>query len=127
MRMGETATAFELAQTQYAKKIATFSKKTFRFIPGFEQDDLENEMLEVLWRCVNAYDPNKGAGFNTLFWRSAHNRLKTIRRHYSAKKRAAEWVLLDEEAFAAICDQIISDYSAEDWYLAIAAVGLRTA
>jgi DNA-directed RNA polymerase specialized sigma24 family protein len=109
---------FEQAALAYSPKIATFSKKTFRYIPGFEQQDLEAEMLEVLWKCVNAYDPNQGAGFNTLFWRSAHRRLISIRRYYAAKKRAAEWVLLDEEEFVAVCDSVIHDYSAEEWVMA---------
>lgn len=109
----------------YSPKIATFARKTYYFIPGFEQQDLEAEMLEVLWKCVESYDPNRGAGFNTLFWRSARRRLISIKRHYAAKKRAAEWVMLDEEAFVSVCDEAISDFSAEEWALAIQTVRLR--
>lgn len=124
--MTAVATDFERAQIAYSGKIRTFSRKTFRFIPGYELADLEAEMLEVLWKCVRAYDPNKGAGFNTLFWRSAHRRLISIRRFYGAQKRGAEWYQLDNDALIRVLDEVVQEFSAEDWYLAIHSVRISS-
>lgn len=119
------ATKFELAQVEYQRKIKTFANKTYRMIPGYSSEDLQSEMLEVLWKCVNAYDPNRGAGFNTLFWRSAHNRLRSLHRFYASKKRAIEFVLLDEDEFTYVVDQMVSEFSAEDVFIGLEEVRIR--
>lgn len=102
----------------YQQKIRTFAGKMWRFIPGYERSDLENDLLEVLWLCTLKYDPDNGANFNTFFWRSAKNRAISIERHAKAQKRFAEWVMLDPEEFALAVDRIISDFAAEDYALA---------
>lgn len=116
--MSRTATAFELAQPVYSPKIRTFSAKIWRFIPGFEQQDLEAELLEVLWKCTLTYHPDNGANFNTFFWRSAKNRAISIERHAKAQRRFAEWVNLDPDEFVATCDRVIHEFSAEQYAIA---------
>lgn len=117
--MAQSATAFELAQEMYEPKIATFAKKVWRFIPGFEQQDLEGELLEVLWVCTLRYNPDEsGATFNTFFWRCAKNRAISIERSAKAIRRYAEWVRLDPDEFVAVCDSLLSDFSAEEYALA---------
>lgn len=119
------ATAFEMAQVKYAPKIRTFSENTWRYLPGYERQDLEADMLEVLWTCVQSYDPDRGARFSTFFWTAAKRRLISIRRHYGAQKRSAEWVHLDGDALAEMVDEIVTEASAEDYALAFAAIEER--
>lgn len=116
----QSATAFDMAQPVYAPKIRTFARKVTGFLAAaaYDLEDLENELLEVLWRCTLAYNPDNGANFNTLFWTSAKRRLISLERHAKAQKRFAEWVRLDPEAFAAVVDRIISEFSAEDHAIA---------
>lgn len=118
MSRATSPSAFALAQPVYAPKIRTFSAKVWRFIPGYEQQDLEAELLEVLWKCTLAYHPDNGANFNTFFWRSAKNRTISIERHAKAQRRFAEWVHLDPDEFGLVCDRAISDYSAEEYAIA---------
>jgi DNA-directed RNA polymerase specialized sigma24 family protein len=121
-----TLTPFEQAVPVYRPKIRTFAKKVWKFIPGFEQQDLEGELLEVLWKCTLTYHPDNGANFNTLFWRSAKNRTITIERKAKAQKRSAEWVNLDPEDFVRVCDEILSEFSSEDYVIGFEAVGIST-
>lgn len=113
-----TARAFELAQPVYAPKITTYAEKVFKFIPGYEQQDLEGELLEVLWKCTMRYDPNNGGNFNTFFWRCAKNRTYSIERMSKALRRCAEWVQLDPDAFKLVCDRAIQEASAEEYAIA---------
>lgn len=116
--MNAAATDFECAQVAYAPKIRTYARKVWRFIPGYEQQDVEGELLEVLWKCTEKYNPDNGANFNTFFWRSAKNRTISIERHAKAMKRFAEWVQLDPDVFAFVVDQVIEDFSAEEYAIA---------
>lgn len=112
------ATPFDHARIMYAPKIRTFASKTFRFIPGYGQRDLEQELLEVLWKCTLTYHPDAGGNFNTFFWRSAKNRTISIERQSKAIKRSAEWVLLDTETLMSVIDGLFHDFSAEEYALA---------
>lgn len=116
--MAQTATAFESAQTMYSPKIRTFAEKVWRFIPGFERQDLEGELLEVLWKCTLHYHPDNGANFNTFFWRCAKNRTTSIERQAKAVKRNVEWVRLEYEEFVTVCDSILREFSAEEYAIA---------
>lgn len=118
-------TNFERAQLKYEPKIRTFSKTAWRFLPGYEQADLEAEMLEVLWLCVERYDPDRGAQFSTFFWTAAKRRLISIRRHFGAKKRAAEWVHLDGDALTAAVDEILQEFSADEYAEAFETINER--
>lgn len=122
----ETAEAFERAQVMYAPKIRTFAEKTWRFLPGYDRADLEQEMVEVLWRCVLAYDPNRGARFSTLFWRSARRQLITIRRYVGAQKRKCEaYEVMDGDVLAQEIDSVLREFSAEDYAIGFLAVEER--
>lgn len=119
------ATAFEMAQDKYAPKIRTFAESAWRFLPGYGREDLEAEMLEVLWICTQGYHPDRGAQFSTYFWTAAKRRLISIRRFLGAKKRAAEWVHLDGDALAAAVDEILQEFSAEEYAIAFETIEER--
>jgi DNA-directed RNA polymerase specialized sigma24 family protein len=93
-----------------------------------EVEDISQELLVVLWRCVQNYDPNRGASFNTLFQGSARNHVIGLVRTANAKKRGkGQLVTLDPEAFSLAAERMSVEASAEDWYLAIAEHGERFA
>lgn len=89
---------WEAAQSQFHRKIKTYARNSFHVVPGFAPEDMENELLAVLWKCVVAYDPDNGASFNTFAQRSFQNRIGMLRRAANSLKRSAEWVSLDDEA-----------------------------
>lgn len=93
---------FEAAQVEYKSKIKTFARSAYKQLPGHSVEDVEQELLVVLWRCVQNYDPNKGATFNTLFQGSARNRIISLVRFASSQKRFAEVISLDTTALAAL-------------------------
>lgn len=105
---------WELAQRRYVKTIRTFARNCVNQLPGFDLDDVEQEMLVVLWRCVLNYDPNKGGSFNTLFQGSARNRCITLIRTASTKSRTGVNVSLDVEAVAQAVDEAFNEMSTED-------------
>jgi len=114
---------WELAQAAYAGKVRTFARNSHDSIPGYDQDDVEQELLIVLWECTVAYDPNKGASFNTYFQQSAKNRVISLIRHASTKSRSAVVVSLGIEAVAAAVDECLAITSAED--LALMRITIR--
>jgi RNA polymerase sigma factor (sigma-70 family) len=105
---------WEAAQQVYGGKVRTFARNSFRQIPDHDQADMEQEILIVLWQCVQKYDPNNGASFNTLFQQCAKNRIISLIRHYSTKSRTAAVVSLGEEAVAAAVDEYLAVHSAEE-------------
>lgn len=88
------AKRFTAAQIAYQGKIRTFARQKFRLLPGFDKQDVESEILEVLWKACNVYDPNNGACFNTLFWTMAHNRVKDLHKAASRKMRVGDYDLV---------------------------------
>lgn len=112
------ADRFEAAQVDYRGKIRTFARNSVNQIPGFDLEDIEQELLVVLWQCVIKYDPNKGASFNTLFQGCARNKVITLIRHGNTKGRKASVVSLDDEAVRLAVDEADRWGSAEDIVLA---------
>lgn len=116
------AERFAQAQPIYRKKIRTFSRKKamLRVIPGYDQCDFENDLLEVLWMACRTYDPNKGASFNTLFWQMAGNHFISLHRKASSQKRVGDYerISLDEDTVRETISELRSDPSAEDEFLA---------
>lgn len=110
---------FEQAQIAYRGTIRTFAYNCVHQLPGFDIDDVESELLIILWKCVQNYDPNKGASFNTLFQGSARNRVISMVRAAQTQKRKALWVNLDDEAVRAAVDGLLFQGSAEDSALAL--------
>lgn len=98
---------------QYKGKVRTFARNSYQQMPGYSIEDVEQELLVVLWECVRHYDPNKGASFNTYFQGSARNRVITLVRHFSTKSRKAVVTSLDVEAVASAVDQCFAQDSAE--------------
>lgn len=112
---------FTLATPLYERKIRTYSKIHFREIAGYEQNDLENDLLEVLWLACRHYDPDHGATFNTFFWELVKRRFLDMLKKERRLKRGGgmiEMVSLDEDAIRAVAAEIRSDPSAEEEALA---------
>lgn len=116
------ADRFMKAQPVYRKKIQRFSRNraALRLIPGYDQSDWENDLLEVLWRACCSYDPDKGASFNTYFWRMTNNHQISLHRKAASQKRVGDYerISLDEEEVREVISELRTDPSAEDEYLA---------
>lgn len=116
------AERFAKAQPAYQRKIRSYSrsKAELRLIPGYDQSDWENDLLEVLWRACCSYDPDKGATFNTYFWQMANNHQISLHRKAASQKRVGDYdrISLDVEAVREVISELRSDPSAEDEYLA---------
>lgn len=117
---------FDAARREHAGTIRTFARNCVFQLPGFDLDDVQQELLVVLWRCVKNYDPNRGASFNTLFQGSARNHVIGLVRTANAQKRGKDkMTTLSDEAFQLAVEQMSIEGSAEDWYFAIAEYGER--
>ena len=70
---------FRLAERAYRFRIRKWVWDNKGKLPGLalDVDDLTNEVLEVLWRAVKTYDPNKGAIFNSWFTQCLNNWFKS--------------------------------------------------
>lgn len=55
------AMPFEQLVEKYRPLIAKYSRWN---IPGYEPEDIAQEVMTVLWRCQTRFDPSKRAGFN---------------------------------------------------------------
>lgn len=118
MRKRQRAINFELARTAYRKKTRTYAENSFYHIPGMTADDMEQELLTVLWTAVQAYDPGRGRTFNTFVQMLWRNKIGSLRREAGAQRRTAEIVSLDVEAIRIAIDHRRSEPSAEDEALA---------
>lgn len=128
---------FLAAQAAYQKRIRKHSVGSFRSVPGWTVEDMEQEMLAVLWKCVNTYKPGcerkhpktgascrfeaghdgkhaKGtrACFNTYFWQCARNRTVDLITAAQREKRLSEWFALPEGAKNPSGD--VNDYNQND-------------
>jgi DNA-directed RNA polymerase specialized sigma24 family protein len=127
MDSAETLARFEAAAIEYRGTIRTFARNCVRQLPSTEIEDVEQELLTVLWKCVQNYDPDRGASFSTLFQGSARNKIIGLVRHNNTLKRKGEYLLtsLDAEDVSAAIEGLRSEASAEDWFFAIAEHGPR--
>lgn len=98
----------------YGGKVRTFARNSFRQIPGFDREDVEQELMIVLWRCVQQYDPNRGASFNTLFQGCAKNKVISLIRHFETQSRKAHVVSLGDDDVASAVEEYLSVASAEE-------------
>jgi RNA polymerase sigma factor (sigma-70 family) len=109
------AERFALAQVEYAGKIKTAARNSYFKIPSYSADDMEQELLVVLWESVEMYDPDRGATFNTFFWMRARQKIGMLDRHWNGMKmRKATLVSLEVEAVAAAVEDAVEHMSAED-------------
>lgn len=118
---------FEQAQIAYRGTINTFARNSVFRLPGFAIEDVEQELLFVLWQCVQKYDPNKGASFNTLFQGSAKNKIISLIRAADTQKRKSVWVNLDDDAVRFEVERLLHQGSAEDSVLALLEIEERLA
>lgn len=111
-----------LAQVRYKGTIRTFARSFNSQIRNMDQEDIEQELLVVLWKCVLNYDPSKGASFNTLFQGSAKNKCISLVRTANTKSRKGVNVSLADEDIERAVDDYFQDLptngSAEDRALA---------
>lgn len=112
------AERWELAQREYAGKVRTFARNSYRQITGYTQEDVEQELLVVLWQTVLAYDPDKGATFNTLFQTNAKNKVIGLIRMANTKSRRAIVHSIDEDAMRAAVESFFATGGAEDSVMA---------
>ena len=75
---------FPTAYARYAAEVARLSRT--QRVPGLDAEDVENEMLIVLWKAVDSYVPAKG-GFGPYWWSLWLNRRHDIASAYFAVKR----------------------------------------
>lgn len=115
---------FEQAERAFRGTIRTFAYNCVKQLPDMDLDDISQELLTVLWRCVQNYDPDRGASFNTLFQGCARRHVIGLVRAANVQKRGKGRITsLDPEAFALAVEQMSTEGSAEDWYFALAEHG----
>lgn len=70
--------------------------------------------------ACNAYDPNKGAVFNTFFWDCAKRRFLDLHKAASRQKRVGDYerVWLEDEALSVAVEEATKEGSAEEEVLA---------
>lgn len=107
---------FKEALKVYRPKIHTFAVNSVHSFAGVGVEDLEQEILMVLWKCLQTYDPNKAAGFSTYFWTTAKNKMVDLIKGMNRIKRQTEWFIMSDDAtLARLINGVIEDSSAEDW------------
>lgn len=111
--MNDLAENWQLAQTAFAGKIRTFARNSAYRIPGFDEEDVEQELLIVLYECVVHYNPDRGARFNSYFQGSAKNRIITLIRHFETKSRKGEIAYLEDEDVRRAVEMSSLQHSAE--------------
>lgn len=96
------------------------ARTRFRSIPGFDQDDMESQLWEVLWIAVQKYDPDNGSNFNSFFNMLVSNRMRDLVRHAFADMRQANIFCerLDVDEVRAAVESVNNSSSAEDVFLA---------
>lgn len=110
--------SFEQLLPEYGRKVKTFARNSYYLCPGWNPEDMEQEILEVLWKTSLSYDPSRGVKFNTLFQRNAVNRIISLKRHYSTQSRKAELVSLDIDAVRGAVEEFLTTVDAETRALA---------
>lgn len=107
---------FTLAQTECQPIIGAFSHDNVWALPGYEQCDLENEMLEVLWLACRKYDPNNGLPFKPFLRALMKNRFLDLVKAANRKSRSGgyEVLSLDVEATRLVIEDELKHSSAED-------------
>ena len=115
------------AEPAYRSRIALMAKAARSDIPGFDQDDYESELLEVLWLACVRYSPNSGANFNTFFNLLANNRRRDLVRAAWRDSRKANnhSEAIDSEDVRSYVESANCDDSSEEYALALMAVGER--
>lgn len=116
----EETARFESAWPAYQQKIRTFVRLNVNDVPGFDEDDLESELQEVLWLACRHYDPDRGATFNTCFWEFVKRKIIDLKRYAFRAKRVANMntYALNDDAVRYAIEEATSVESAEEMFLA---------
>lgn len=113
---------FNAAYKAFRGKIHTFARNAVHRVPGYEVEDIEQELCYILMRCVRDYDPNKGASFNTLTQASFQRRILDLIRLVNTKSRKATIVYLEQDEVRAAIEHAYGVPSAEDEAMGMEAV-----
>lgn len=107
---------WQLAQERHLGTIKTFARNSYYKMPSFDREDVEQELLVVLYECVVNYDPDKGATFNTYFQQSARNKVISLIRYFEAKTRVAnaQTMDLDDDAVRFAVEKAQRGVTSED-------------
>lgn len=78
------------AASLYAKhhKVAYAAARGL-FVPGYDQDDLDQEARLVLWKAATTWDPEHGASFPTYAWAAVRSHIIGLIEASKAQKRRA--------------------------------------
>jgi len=84
-------------------------KACSRYQKAIDPDEMESIKMNTLWRCINRYDPNRGALFTTFLYQqlgfACKNELKKKRPEY-----ACETIdVMDDQSMALEIQEIIHD------------------
>jgi DNA-directed RNA polymerase specialized sigma24 family protein len=118
----EAENRWESAYPAYRTRIRRIARAESRFVPGYDSDEYEAELLSVLWSACNKYNPNMGANFSTFFARLVSNlRRDLLRAAFADIRRAniSKEAIPDESTFSEWLDSTMQDYSAEEYVMAV--------
>lgn len=67
---------FDELYKEWDKKITTMAHRSN--IPGYDPDDIVQELSIIFLKCFQTYNPSMGNKFSTLFYTAARNKLMTM-------------------------------------------------
>jgi RNA polymerase sigma factor (sigma-70 family) len=88
-----------------------------RYKRNIDVDDIESIKMDVLWRCVKKYDPNKGCKFTSYLYQQFSYAMKN-----KVKKKSLEFNVISGHIDAKTIDRmeivdIITGLDAEDYQI----------
>lgn len=72
---------------EYEKEIVMRAKRSERFIPGMEWEDIAQEFRIHIWQKRDTFQPHKGASEKTYVMRILRNKEIDLKRKAEAQKR----------------------------------------
>ena len=104
--MDNLAQRWQAAQIEYKEKIRTAAHNSAYVSNEHEVEDMEQELLIVLWETCAKYNPDRGMTFNSFFWLLAKQRIGMLSDRSKAVMRTADLVSLDAAMFTAELEHI---------------------
>lgn len=104
--MDNLAERWKAAQIEYRNKIKTAAWNSAYVSKEHDVEDMEQELLIVLWESCSLYDPNRGMNFNSFFWMRAKQKIGMLGDRSGAAKRTADLVSLDAAVYTEMVDEI---------------------
>lgn len=108
------AERFESARIAHRKTMKFYAYKATRNrdVHPLTADDVEQELLVVLYQCCIKYDPDKGARFSTFVQRSFNHQVITMVRYAQRQCRDSRLVSsLSDDAVAMVAEEVLSGRS----------------